>query len=174
MGCCPILEQERLQSIASLWEPYRPSRFFYEIIQCARRITLTGVVVFIYPNDTAQIAITIINSFFFFVLSEVLLPYESVSDTWVSRCGHVLIFFSMFDVLLLRVDVSQESIDSQKVLAGVLVAGHVVMIVAVVAEGIGLWFAGRQKRRVVEEKYPSRRALRMPRVPIRPEEEYGS
>ncbi|CAM9115923.1 unnamed protein product, partial [Laminaria digitata] len=126
------------QSIASLWAPYRPSRFYYEVIECARRIMLTGAVVFIYPNDTAQIAITIMNSFFFFVVSEVLSPYESVADTWVSRSGHVLIFFSMFQVLLLRVDVSQESSESQQALAGVLVAGHIVMMAAVVAEAIGL------------------------------------
>ncbi|CAN0528549.1 unnamed protein product, partial [Scytosiphon promiscuus] len=110
--------------------PYLPNRFYYEIVECARRIMLTGMVVFIYPNNTAQIAITVISTFIFFVASEVLSPYESVFDTWVTRCGHVLIFFSMFDVLLLRVDVAQESSDSQKVLAGVLVVGHLVMIVA--------------------------------------------
>ncbi|CAN0534106.1 unnamed protein product, partial [Laminaria digitata] len=134
----PGTNKAAAQSIASLWAPYRPSRFYYEIVECARRIMLTGVVVFIYPDDTAQIAITIISSFFFFVVSEVLSPYESASDTWLSRSGHVLIFFSMFDVLLLRVDVSRESSQSQQVLGGVLVAGHVVMIVAVVAEAIGL------------------------------------
>ncbi|CAM9721447.1 unnamed protein product, partial [Laminaria digitata] len=53
------------QSIASLWAPYRPSRFYYEIVEYGRRIMLTGVVVFIYPNDTAQIATTILISFFF-------------------------------------------------------------------------------------------------------------
>ncbi|CAN0532319.1 unnamed protein product, partial [Scytosiphon promiscuus] len=89
--------------MSSLWAPYRPSCFYYEVVECARRIILTGVVVFIYPDDTAQIAITIMNSFFFFVVSEALSPYKSVSDTWLSRFGHVLICFSMFDVLLLKV-----------------------------------------------------------------------
>ncbi|CAM9622136.1 unnamed protein product, partial [Laminaria digitata] len=51
------------QSIARLWTPYLPNRFFYEIVECGRRIMLTGIVVFLYPNDTAQIAITIINVF---------------------------------------------------------------------------------------------------------------
>ena len=129
---------------------------------------LTGAVVFIYPNDPAQIAITIINSFLFFVVSEVLSPYESVADTWVSRSGRVLIFFSKFQVLLLRVDVSQESIENQQALAGVLVAGHIVMIAAVVAEAIGLWSASRRAGEGVVEKHaPSQTALRMPSMPIR-------
>lgn len=123
-------------------------------------MVLTGVVVFIYPNDTAQIAITIMNSFFFFAVSEVLSPYESVSDTWISRSGHIIILLIMFDVLLLRVDVSQESSESQHVLAGVLVAGHIVMIVAVVAEAFAIFIAARRKRRVVEESTPRQRAFR--------------
>lgn len=125
-------------SIVSLWAPYRPSHFYYEIVECARRIMLTGVVVFIYPNDTAQIAITILFSFSFFLVSEILSPYESVTHTWLSRCGHVIIVFSLFDVLLLKVDASQESSESQQILAGVFVAVHVVMVVAVVAEVVGL------------------------------------
>ncbi|CAM9923215.1 unnamed protein product, partial [Laminaria digitata] len=59
----PEADKATAQSISSLWAPYRPSCFYYEVIECGRRIMLTGVVVFIYPNDTAQIAITIINSF---------------------------------------------------------------------------------------------------------------
>ena len=139
------------QSIASLWAPYRPSCFYYEIIECGRRIMLTGVVVFIYPNDTAQIAITIIMSLFFLVVSEVMTPYESASDTWVSRSGHILIFFTMFDVLLLRVDVSHESSQSQHILAGVFVAGHAAMIVSAVGEAIVLWYASRRGGEGVQE-----------------------
>lgn len=140
----------------------RSSCFYYEIIECGRRIALAGVVVFIYPNDTAQIAITIMNLFFFFVVSEVMSPYESVSDTWLSRTGHVIICFSMFDVLLLRVDVSQESSESQQVLGGVLVAGHVIMVAAVIAEAIGIFYASKRTGNVVEDQYPSQKALRRP------------
>lgn len=159
------------RSIATLWAPYRPNVFYYEIIECVRRIVLTGAVVFIYPNDTAQIAITIVNSFFFFVVSEVLSPYQSASDTWISRFGHVIIFFSMFDVLLLRVDVSQESSSSQRLLGGVLVAGHVLLILAVLGEAIGLCYAAKQELRVVEEPTPSQHALRRPRGGVVDQEE---
>ena len=148
------------QPIADLWEPYRPKYFYYEVIECGRRIMLTGVVVFIYPNDAAQIAITLMNTFFFFAVSEVLSPYESVSDMWLSRGGHVIIYFSMFDALLLKVDVSDERSESQHALAWVLVAGHAVMIVAVVVEAIALYLAAREKRRAVSEDGPLQNALR--------------
>ncbi|CAM9660772.1 unnamed protein product [Ectocarpus sp. 6 AP-2014] len=38
---------------------------------------LTGVVVFMFPNDAAQIAITMMAAFFFLWLFEVLSPYKS-------------------------------------------------------------------------------------------------
>ena len=38
-------------SISSLWKPlFKPKVFYYEVIECCRRILLTGVVVFIYPD----------------------------------------------------------------------------------------------------------------------------
>ena len=46
------------QSISGLWEPYRSERFYYEVVECGRRIMLTGVVVLFFPDDAAQIAIT--------------------------------------------------------------------------------------------------------------------
>ncbi|CAN0412863.1 unnamed protein product, partial [Hapterophycus canaliculatus] len=127
-------DQTTAQPISSLWEPYRPERFYYELVECARRIMLTGVVVFIFPNDAAQVAITMLIAFFFFAVFEVLPPYESESDVWLSRGGHIMVFLSMFDMLLLKVDVSHESDRSQAIFAGVLVAGHMLIVLAIVVE----------------------------------------
>lgn len=127
------------QSISSLWAPYRPSQFYDDIVENVRRMLLTGAVAFFYPNDTGQLAITIIFLFVFLVVSEVLSPYDSVSNTWLLRSGHVLVFFSMLDVLLSRVDVLQDSSRSHQVLAGVLVAAHVLMVGAVVTGALGIF-----------------------------------
>ncbi|CAN0089674.1 unnamed protein product [Ectocarpus fasciculatus] len=128
------------QPIAALWEPYRPARFYYEVVECGRRVMLTGVVVFIFPNSAAQIAITMLAAFFFLVIVETLSPYKSESDMWLSRGGHTIVFLSVFVVLLLKVDVSGESDQSQVVFAGVLLAGHVLMILAIVVEVVGICF----------------------------------
>ncbi|CAN0186921.1 unnamed protein product, partial [Scytosiphon promiscuus] len=144
------------QPIAGLWEAYRPERFYYEVIECGRRILLTGVVVFIFPNTAAQIATTMLIAFFFFAVFEVLSPYKSESDMWLSRGGHVIVFLSMFDLLLLKVDVSGERDQSQAAFAGVLVAGHVLMVLAIVVEVVGVCYASRKKK-VVEGEEASER-----------------
>ncbi|CAN0487696.1 unnamed protein product, partial [Scytosiphon promiscuus] len=111
-----------------LWEPYRSNVFYYELIECTRRILLSSVVVFIYPNTSAQIAITILISFSFVVIFEAMSPYVSPWDRWISRLGQVVVFISMYIALLLKVDVSGERYSSQQAFEGILVAVHVFMV----------------------------------------------
>ncbi|CAN0108913.1 unnamed protein product [Ectocarpus sp. 12 AP-2014] len=140
------------QPISSLWEAYKPERFYYEVIECGRRIMLTGVAVFIYPNDAAQIAITILIAVFFFAVFDILSPYTSEFDMWLSRGGQGVVFLSMFDLLLLKVDVSHERSQSQQAYAGVLVAGHALMFLAISVEVVGICCASRRNRVMEEDK----------------------
>ncbi|CAB1105335.1 unnamed protein product [Ectocarpus sp. CCAP 1310/34] len=155
----PTADKASAQSTADLWEPYRPERFYYEVIECGRRVLLTGVVVFIYPNTAAQVAVTILIAFFFLMVYEMLAPYRSDSDMWLSRGGHVIVFLSMFDVLLLKVDVSDERTESQRVFAGVIVAGHCLMFLAVIVEAVGVCYASSKGQPVSEHSVPSRRTF---------------
>eukprot|EP00752_Nemacystus_decipiens_P009937 g8861.t1 len=129
-------ESARVASTSDLWKPYRPSVFYYEVIECGRRVLLAGVVVFIYPNTAAQIAITLMIAVFFWLVSEAQSPYESRWDTWISRMGHAVIAVSMYVALLLKVDVSGERDDSQRMFEAFLVATHGCMILSIILETI--------------------------------------
>lgn len=154
-----------LRSISALWNPYKPDRFFYEVIECIRRMWLAGAVAFIYPNTAAQIAITLVIALIFAFLCEGLQPYSSTLDAWVSRTGHAIVFFSMYVALLVKVDVSNERVRSQNVFAGVLVGAHACMIAAIFVEAIVLvcWAA------VNEDPQPRSRSTRSitDKVPVR-------
>ena len=95
---------------------------------------LVGAVVFFNPNTASQIALTLILAFTFVVISESLEPYASRWKTWLSRTGHVVIFFTVYVALLLKVDVSPERRDSQRAFEVVLVVFDACMIVAVIIE----------------------------------------
>lgn len=140
-------ESSRVTAISDLWKPYKPSAFYYEVVECARRILLAGVVVFIYPNTAAQIAVTLMMAFIFSVLSEALAPYESGWDTWLSRIGHAVVFVSMYVALLLKVDVSDERASSEKVFDAVLVSAHTCMILVIVVEAIVVAYALKLEQR---------------------------
>lgn len=136
-------DSERVRPTSDLWTPYKPSMFFYEVIECMRRILLAGVVVFIYPNTAAQLAVTLMLAFSFAMIAEGLAPYASRWDTWISRTGHVVVVVSIYVALLLKVDVSDERSESQKVFEAVLVTVHACMVLAIVAETCVLACASR-------------------------------
>ena len=131
----------KVKSTSDLWKPYKPSRFYYEVIECFRRILLTGAVVFIYPNSLAQIAVTLGVAFAFSMLSEALAPYDVGWDSWISRTGHVIVFMSMYVALIMKAEVSSEHTGSQRLLASVLVAAHVCMVLTVAIEAVAMAFS---------------------------------
>lgn len=140
-----------VQVTADLWKPYTGKRFYYEVVECARRVALTGVVVFVCPNTAAQIAVTLVLAFAFFAVLEVLAPYISTVDSWLSRAGHIEVFMSMFQALLFKVDVSDERDDSQEVFGGVLLAANICMVVVVVAETMLITCSFCLKNTAIEE-----------------------
>ena len=133
------------QSTSSLWKPYKPPAFYYELVECGRRVMLTGVIVFFYPNTAAQIAITLAIAFILAFTSERLDPYESHWDGWVSRLGHVMVVLTMYVALLAKMDVSNENYQSQVLLAGILVAAHIAMVLTAMAEAIVLVRSVRER-----------------------------
>lgn len=145
---------------ADLWKQYRPERFYYEVVECGRRVTLTGVIVFIYPNTAGQVAITLVLAFAFVMISESLAPYALSQDAWLSRVGHIVVFLSMFQALLLKVDVSDERSDSQEVFGGVLLVANICMVLTVIVEAIIItrsFFRREDSVALEETQAPSRR-----------------
>ncbi|CAN0000371.1 unnamed protein product, partial [Ectocarpus fasciculatus] len=130
-----------LKPAADLWEPYKPNTYYYEVVECFRRIALTGFAVFIYPDSSAQVAIVLLLAIVFMVVSEFLSPFARPVEMWLYRTGHYVVFASMYLVLLMRVDVSGERDQSQEVFSGVLVIAHAAMLLVVVVQGL-LIFAG--------------------------------
>lgn len=103
------------------------------------------MVIFVFPNDAAQIAITVLLAFHFFAVLEVLSPYKSEFDMWLLRGGHETVFLSMSTCCTQGKCGRRES-QSQAVLAGVFVAGDMLMILAIVVEVVGVCYApGKRK-----------------------------
>ncbi|CAM9161301.1 unnamed protein product [Ectocarpus sp. 13 AM-2016] len=130
---------EHLQPMQNLWAPYKPNRYFFVLVECGRRIALTGLAVFLLPGSAAQIAIEVVFAALFMGVSDTLSPFVDPLDAWLYRCGTWVIFFSMYLALLLKVDASDEDSQSQVVFAKVLIAANVALVVMVVAQA-GLSF----------------------------------
>ena len=136
-------ESPVVRATSELWKQYKPKMFYYEVIECCRRLLLAGVVVFTYPNTGAQIALTLAIATLFVFVSEALAPYQSHWDRWISRISHAIVFVTMYLAFLLKVSVSSESSSSQKNFEVVLVAAHGCLILAVVFQAVILAWSFR-------------------------------
>ncbi|CAM9411640.1 unnamed protein product [Sphacelaria rigidula] len=149
-----------LQPSRNLWEPYKPSAYWYELVEYIRRICLTGLSVFIYPGSAAQVAVTLLLAFVFTIVSETLAPFKERIDMWLYRSGTCVIFASMYLALLLKVDVSDENSDSQEAFSAVLILANVLLLATVMFEGalaiFGNWRAQKEQEIALVEG-PTRR-----------------
>ena len=138
------------EAIKDLWTPYKPSRYNYEVIECGRRIALTGLVVFIYPGSTAQVAIEALLAFVFSSLSEIIRPFAEPLDAWLYRSGTWVIFLSMYLALLLKMDAADEDSHSQDVFSGLLIAAHGGMVLVVITNALLSALKGSREVRAIE------------------------
>lgn len=62
-----------------------PDLYYYEVIECGRRILLTGLLIFIAPESSAQVAMACIFAFFSLLGFEILHPHLDPVDSWLYR-----------------------------------------------------------------------------------------
>jgi hypothetical protein len=86
-----------------LWEIYKPSLYYWEVIECCRRLLLTGTMVFIFPSQTAQPAIACLLAVAAIVLVLWWTPHAEAMDTRIYVFGAIIVFLSMFLSLLVKI-----------------------------------------------------------------------
>ena len=79
-----------MQLASDLWKPYKPDMLYYEVTECGPRLPLTGEVILVDDDTSAQVVVILIIAVSFSLLLETLAPYESRTDVWVSRTGRIL------------------------------------------------------------------------------------
>ena len=142
-----------------VWAAYKPSRYYYEVLECGRRMSFTAIAAFVRANSAAQVSIAFLFAVVFVFISEGLSPFQKSADRMLYRWGNGVIVASMYVAFLTEVDVGEE--EKQYALltySGVLILANVFMVVAVVVQMI--FFAKQMRGRknsVMELEMPVRR-----------------
>jgi hypothetical protein len=123
-----------LRSTRFLWKSYTPNMYYWEVVECIRRLLLTGAVVFIAPGTAAQAAVACVFAMFSIVIALYCQPHADIQDGRIYTVGTVIIFLSMFLSLAMKSDVSNETDYSQKAFGIVLVVLNVFMAAAAVVQ----------------------------------------
>ena len=65
--------------------PSGPDLYYYEVVECGRRILLTEVLIFVAPNTSMQAAIACIFAFVSLLGFELMRPHADPADSWLYR-----------------------------------------------------------------------------------------
>ena len=138
---CDLAKPDRrtmlhLKPLNGLWASYKPSRYYYEIVECGRRILFTAIAVFVRPSSTVQVSIAFFFAVVFVFMSEALSPFQKNPDTSLYRWGNGVVVASMYVAFLMKIDVVKERQPTLLTYSGVLVLANVFMVVTVLVQMI--------------------------------------
>ncbi|CAM9452577.1 unnamed protein product [Choristocarpus tenellus] len=114
-----------------LWQPYSPGGYYYEVVECARRLILTSILVFTLPNTPGQVAIGCIFAFLSLLVFEVLKPHLDPVDRSLYRTGCMVIFFTNFLALMIQAEVASPDSDSGIIYSVLLVLVNLLLVLSV-------------------------------------------
>jgi hypothetical protein len=123
-----------LRSTRFLWKSYTPRMYYWEVLECLRRLLLTGAVVFIEPDTPAQAAIACVLAVVSMMVAMYYKPHAEALDGRIYVVGALIIFLSMFLSSAMKTDVTKEDHSSQDAFAVVLVLLNVAMVLAAVSQ----------------------------------------
>jgi hypothetical protein len=88
--------------LSILWEPYKNEYWYWEVIECYRRIILTSLVSIISPGSPLQSLSAILFTLFFIRLYAYFLPYAVHSDNVLAELGQAQVFATFFIALIIN------------------------------------------------------------------------
>jgi hypothetical protein len=88
--------------LSMLWEPYKNESWYWEVIECYRRIILTSLVSIISPGSPLQSLSAILFTLFFIRLYACFLPYTVHSDNILAELGQAQVFATFFIALIIN------------------------------------------------------------------------
>ena len=131
---------EHLQPFSNIWVSYTPSKYYYEVVECARRVLFAGSATFGSTDNRARAVSALVNT-----LSPLLLdplhPFDNVVDMALYRCGNGIVFGS---IILGVISTFPAATEAYKVdilvwvLSDVLLFANLAMVATVVGQGVFL------------------------------------
>jgi hypothetical protein len=125
-----------LAPIKFLWGPYRQQAYWWELVECIRRLALTGFLVFILPGTAGQSAVACVFAGLSLGVFGLVQPYAESSDSTDYWFGTWILFLSTFIALVLKGDNSKESASYNNFMAVVLVVFGGLLVCSAAIQGM--------------------------------------
>jgi hypothetical protein len=90
------------ECLGVLWEPYKNEYWYWEVIECYRRIILTSILGTINPGSSLQSIVAVMCSLFFIKLYSHYSPYALTNDNILAEIGQFQVFLTFFISLIIK------------------------------------------------------------------------
>jgi hypothetical protein len=101
-------ENPSLARLKFLYEAYEPSCFLFEVIECIRRLLLTGGLVLFAQGSGSQIVISMLICFLSISLYSYYEPFIEKTDNRIASVAQLQLYFTLFASLVIRTGISEE------------------------------------------------------------------
>ena len=109
-----------INKVAFLWENYEPEMWWWEVFECARRLGLSGVLVFVDQGSISQILVALLISVFSSALYIHMRPFEREDDDNLMIVTQGSLFFTLLAAILRKVKVDITEGYNQTIFGGLL------------------------------------------------------
>merc|ERR1711991_931320 len=131
-----LRRREEVTTLRFLFDAYLPDYWWTEVMECLRKLLLTGFVVFFYEGSALQITASMVVSMVFLVIYTDIKPYLMPSNNTFAMFVHFQVTFTLACTLLLRMmeyassgSAGEARVDSDSVSWALLISnGSVIFI----------------------------------------------
>jgi predicted outer membrane repeat protein len=133
----------RINGLSFLFASYLPRNWYFEVIECSRRLLLTSIPLLFLRSTSLQIVLVLLVSLVFCAVYQELRPFVNQSDNVVAIYSQWAITLTVLGSLCLRVDMTEEVSSFGPDAIGVLMTGLNVfvailtLVAAIRMDGLG-------------------------------------
>ena len=122
-----------IAKIAFLWENYEQKMWWWEVLECGRRLTLSGVLVFVAQGTPSQILVALLVSVITSGLYIHWRPFERDSDNDLAIATQSSLLFTLLAALLRKAGIDESEGYNQTVFGLIFIFINCIGIVMVIA-----------------------------------------
>ncbi|KAG5181881.1 hypothetical protein JKP88DRAFT_278627 [Tribonema minus] len=131
-----------LRALDFLWRPYKRTVYYWEVLECGRRLLLTGMLVFITPQTVAQTAYACVFAHAVTILYLRTQPHLGRADSYMYGLGQLIIFLTMFLSLLTLAGVTEVNSTQADAISGLMIFLNALLFAAIGAQVLFMGWSG--------------------------------
>ncbi|GMH59300.1 hypothetical protein TL16_g02801 [Triparma laevis f. inornata] len=119
-----------------LWDEYIDKYWWLEVFDCVRRLSQTGLLIFIFRGKASQVVVAMIISAISVALYINWKPFVKHTDNQLAIISQAAIFFTLFAALLTKVEIDKRDNYDMEMFGYLLIAVNVLVIFLFICQGL--------------------------------------